>query len=513
MFSCCAWEYNAIVIATQASIIAHGKAAGLSDEDAKSLAKGIISGAIPASAILGQGITNAAANLAAALQGAKLQSSIASVKEAGGKDDYIGMSAAMARGKTAADKERLSHFDGDDEYVASERKKAGAQATADKTRFDLDNNQELTDNVVNRTVEAATAGYFGKQKEAKRQEAIKQLTEVGALQTDSSGKPLTDENGRLKATTGIAFSNAFASLGALDMERGKQFMVAGTSMTMDRGRGGEIRIRATSTDTTERGEKLSYEGSGMLGDAVGASLYAGASLLAADRAVKTFSPSKRGIFERVWSKTENAGERLTSGSSSKPFDNSANKTTNGNHAQNNTHPNENIHNKTTSHDKTPSLNDRLTGNYNTKTPETKSWYKEIGKSFAKTKAGKFLGGAAAVVGLSSLAGAAEEGYEGYMGDSHTTVPPQSAETSMSTTDAAVIMGTSAAINGATAMYGAAELKATQQTAGKLLAKDGTKFAGKMASKLIPGVGLAVGEKGRKRIKKAEKCRSFLRHFR
>ena len=112
-----------------------------------------------------------------------------------------------------------------------------------------------------------------------------------------------------------------------------------------------------------------------------------------------------------------------------------------------------------------------------------------------------------MIGLTSLAGAAEEGYEGYMGDNHATTPPQAEGSSMSTTDAAVIMGTATVANGATAMYGAAELKATEQTAGKLLAKDGTKFAGKMASKLVPGVGLAVGkkkaEKGSKRQENVE----------
>ncbi len=180
---------------------------------------------------------------------------------------------------------------------------------------------------------------------------------MGALQTDENGNIVRNTDGSLKATTGTALSNAFASLGALDMERGKQFMVAGTSMTMDMGRGGEVRITATSVDKLSRGDEQDYKISGSMGDVAAAALSAGGALLVADRAVKTFSPSKRGIFERVYGKTRGLG-------SGKSIDETMDKAGNGNHAQNNTHPNENIHNKTTGHNNTPSSDSNI-HNYNT----------------------------------------------------------------------------------------------------------------------------------------------------
>ncbi len=109
---------------------------------------------------------------------------------------------------------------------------------------------------------------------------------MGALQTDENGNIVRNTDGSLKATTGTALSNAFASLGALDMERGKQFMVAGTSMTMDMGRGGEVRITATSVDKLSRGDEQDYKISGSMGDVAAAALSAGGALLVADRAVK-----------------------------------------------------------------------------------------------------------------------------------------------------------------------------------------------------------------------------------
>ncbi len=453
---------------------------------AKEFAKQIMTGSMAAKELLAQGITGAAASLASATSAAKTSTGMASVEQAGGKDGYVALSTSMAKGKTAGDKERLSHFDSTEEYVESERKKAGTQATADKTRLALDNNQDLTDNVVNKTIETATKLYFGSDIEAQRQKAVKQLTEVGALQTDSNGNPVMDENGKYKATTGIAFSNAFASLGALDMERGKQFMVAGTSMTMDRGRGGEVRMQATSQDSTKRGEDASYAWKGYLGfgEAV---LAAGGVVAGADRAVKTFSPSKRGIIERVY------GDGGKKGSA---FNNAMNKSGNPSDSQNNSYPNSDIGDKTVSkqHNNSPSINSRIS-NSTIKTPEAKSWYKEMGKSFMKSKAGKTVGVVGGLVGMSSFLGADEpqEGNypSGDMGSqpSQPNIPPV-----MSTMDTAMIMGTATVANGVTAAFGVQELKAGQQVATKAVEKTGGKLLGKMAGKLIPGVGLYYGAK-------------------
>ncbi len=284
------------------------------------------------------------------------QSDVASIAQAGGSEGFVRKNVAMVRGKVAGEMETLSHFDSVDQYIQSQRKVAGTKATADRTRLDIDNNQSLADNVVNRVVETAGKGYFGETKRKKTQEAINQLKEVGALQTDENGHVLRNADGTLKATTGIAFSNAFASLGALDMERGKQFMVAGTSMTMDRGRGGEVRITATSVDGTTRGESIDYKASGMLGDWGAALLYGGGTLLAADRAVKAASPTKRGIFERIYGDGTQKGSALN---------HSVNKSSNPSNAQNNNHNNNNFHGKSNFHNNTPSSDSNI-HNYNTK---------------------------------------------------------------------------------------------------------------------------------------------------
>jgi len=96
-----------------------------------------------------------------------------------------------------------------------------------------------------------------------------------------------------------------ASLEALDMERGKQFMVAGTSMTMDMGRGGKVRIQATSLDCETRGEKTQYEAIAMFGDEAAGAFYFGTSLLAAGQ-IKAMemmgiedTPENRGMFEEA----------------------------------------------------------------------------------------------------------------------------------------------------------------------------------------------------------------------
>ncbi|HFD14344.1 MAG TPA: hypothetical protein ENJ34_03480 [Epsilonproteobacteria bacterium] len=92
-------------------------------------------------------------------------------------------------------------------------------------------------------------------------------------------------------------------------------------------------------------------------------------------------------------------------------------------------------------------------NYTTQTPETKSWYKEMGKSFMKSKAGKTVGVVGGLVGMSSFLGADEpqegEYPSGDMGSqpSQPNTPP-----AMSTMDTAMIMGTATVSNGITAAF-------------------------------------------------------------
>ncbi|SFV63378.1 hypothetical protein MNB_SV-3-474 [hydrothermal vent metagenome] len=291
---------------TAGDIEAFAKKAGMDESSAKEFTNAIMAGALPAKDMIAQGITSAAGNLAAALAGAKTGSSLDSIKEAGGKDDYIAMSTAIARGKTASDKERLSHFDNEEEYITSEWK-----------------------------------GYLG----------------TGAVV-----------------------------------------------------------------------------------------LTAGGAFIAADRSVKHFTG--KGIVDRGRSFRRFIGgeESINESSNNK-----------------NSKPNPDVGDKTVSkqHNNSPSINSRI-HNSNIKTPRTQAWYKEIGKSFAKTKAGKILGAGAAMVGLSSVADAAEQEYLEFTADNATTMPPQNNTSELSSTDAAVVMGTAVVVNGATAMYGMEELKVGSQ---------------------------------------------------
>jgi hypothetical protein len=186
------------------------------------------------------------------------------------------------------------------------------------------------------------------------------------------GNPILGEGGQLQANTGIAFSNAMASLGALDMDRGKQIMLAGTSMSVDRGRGGAVRITATSVDSTARGERQDYQYTGYLG-AGQAVLMVGGALLTADRITKAVSPSKRGLFERAWS---------DGGSKASAFKQSRNESPNPGGSQNSKNPKGEFAPETGAkqasqqHGKSPSIQSRMT-NYTTNTPESKGFFSDM----------------------------------------------------------------------------------------------------------------------------------------
>ncbi len=448
-----------------------------------------------ASAILGQGITNAAASISEALQGAKLQSSIASVKEAGGKDGYIDMSVAMARGKTAAEKSMLESYPDEESYVAAQRREGTRKGIGDYVK----NIQAVAPEQIENTIK--TILNNPRLSDEERESVKNSLIKSNLI--DKEGKINYDPENYIRAMAtykaGSQTDDARVTIGGVTHSLDRDIIANTTRISTDasevhhtgdginyhNGLSGNVKQamieKATGANLAHLGKDADgneASGAKLVAEYVGAALIAGATVNGISKKY-----TGKGIIDNVKSATHKLRGNLD-----EALDNPDNHQ-NGNNANSTPNKTDKI-----VHNKTPSINDYLTGNYNKKSAQTKSWSKEIGKSFLKTKAGKLIGGAAAVVGLSSLAGAAEEGYEGYMGDNHTTVPPQSADTSMSTTDAAVILGTSAVVNGATAMYGAAELKAAQQTTGKLLAKEGSKFAGKAASKLMPGVGLAFGIK-------------------
>jgi len=182
--------------------------------------------------------------------------------------------------------------------------------------------------------------------------------------------------------------------------------------------------------TPKRGEDTTYAWKGYLG-AGAAVLTAEGAFITADKTLKHFTGE--GIIDRGRLFRRSVGSEET-------IDKSSN--------YKNSKPNADIGEKTVSkHDKTPSINSRM-HNSNIKIPETKTWYKEIGKSFAKTKAGKTLGIATGLVGFSSVAGAAESEYRSF-GAENDTMPQKNVTSPLSAMDSAVIMGTATVGNVAT----------------------------------------------------------------
>ncbi len=111
-------------------------------------------------------------------------------------------------------------------------------------------------------------------------------------------------------------------------------------------------------------------GAKLVAEYVGAALIAGATVNGI---------SKKYTGKGIWGNIRDVGEksrRFLSGEKE-----SMNEPTNH---QNGKNPKESSQ-KITKHDKTPSINDYLTGNYNKKSAQTKSWYKEISTPWLKAK--------------------------------------------------------------------------------------------------------------------------------
>ncbi|HEO99688.1 MAG TPA: hypothetical protein ENO02_10360, partial [Epsilonproteobacteria bacterium] len=359
--------------AMDGNIRAFAESQGMGKKETEELIKAFQNGGSAAAKLMEAGIINAAGQMAGTMSQAKTSGDLKSVDAAGGKDGFVNMSRTLSEAKTASDiksiesaggskeyvelsktqaeaktksdLEKISTFDSSEDYVESEVKKAGTGAAADKTRLELDKDQGLANNVVNRMVEEAGKGYVGAQADEKRAEAIKQLIEVGAVQTNEEGKAILGEDG-LQANTGIPFSKAMSSLGALDMERGRQVMLAGTSMTIDRGRGGEVRITSTSVDSNERGEKQGYEWTGYIGPAAAGVVALGA-LGGINSGSKMFgkdggSIQKKGIIGAGYSKARESVGSFFGKPISDPVNDTHNNGMSENNSQNNTHPNGDI---------------------------------------------------------------------------------------------------------------------------------------------------------------------------
>jgi hypothetical protein len=152
---------------------------------------------------------------------------------------------------------------------------------------------------------------------------------------------------------------------------------------MDMGRGGKVRIQATSLDGVTRGEKTQYEAIAMFGDEAAGAFYFGTSLLAAGQ-IKAMemmgiedTPENRGMFEEAalavggtaaavlgnmgikkvsgkgaWGHVESFGDKLVGGRSpSDTLNNSGNKSTNNHHGKSSKERHqESFHNNTPSSD-------------------------------------------------------------------------------------------------------------------------------------------------------------------
>jgi len=388
----------------------------------------------------------------------------------------------MAKGKTAGDKAMLDTYPDEENYVTAQKREGTRKGVSDFVKNVASVTPEQIDNTVNTILKNPRLT------DEERDNVKKSLMKSNIIDKDGNINHDPENYVRAMATykAGTMTDDSRITIGGIthDLDRdvianttrvntnASEVHQTGDGTRFHNGLSGNVKQAAIEKATGSNLSHITTDADGNEKSAMelAGSFAGGALIVGATAHVISEQLTDKGVWENV----RGAGEKLRRFFSGEK-ETMEEPTNHHNNNNGNTAPNESTGH---SHNKTPSLNDRLTANYNTKTPEAKAWYKEIGKSFAKTKAGKILGAGAALIGLSSLAGAAEQEYSEFSGDNQTTMPPQNSTPELSPMDKGVIMGTATLGNGVTAMYGMQELKAGSGAASKVLAKDGTKLAGK-----------------------------------
>ena len=159
-------------------------------------------------------------------------------------DKLASTSGTMAAGKTASDMAKVSHFDNAKDYIENERQKGSKIGASERTAHDWFNNKDNIQNMVQDQLRGQTGA---------EQNAIKKdLAQSGMITLDDKGK-ITDYASGQKAR------DAWAKLGALDMDSTKQLMAGGFSFNIDRSPfGGVNRVSATNVNSLEKGDKTKF---------------------------------------------------------------------------------------------------------------------------------------------------------------------------------------------------------------------------------------------------------------